>query len=376
MGLVAAAWALATLWLAATATAATVPSNDVVPSNDAVTTFPQPRTLPTGGAGPLVVGPEGSVWFTQTYEEKFDPGEEPHHLPRIVRMNPLGQISLVAEHTRAEGFAVTPGGQVWFTGGFASIGRVDPDGTVDSFPLPETATEFTPAGGPIVATADGSAWFSAYRSPRAGVQGKTVAAIDRVAPDGKLTELDRPAPAAFRPAWRSDPTATSGSPNSAKTGRPDHSQRRIPRLPAAPVHPPGTSSPVPKATSGTRPAPGRPARRATPVAGAAATSRPASSAASRRRCWPSRSTVPAPLGAAVRSRSGSAASTAWRNRPAAAGCAFGRAARGGSSCVRAACGSSSRRSSPAVAPRPADCWSGCRRPEHPSKIGHEPPHGA
>lgn len=164
----------------------------VVPSNDVVTAFPQPRTLPTGGAGPLAIGPDGNVWFTQVYEETYVPGGEPHYLPRIVRMDALGRIGVVAEHARGEGFALTADGSVWFTGGFASIGKVAPDGTVESFPLPQTATEFTSAGGPIVAGADGNIWFSAYRSPNAGIQGRTFASIDRVTPAGEITVFDLP----------------------------------------------------------------------------------------------------------------------------------------------------------------------------------------
>src|SRR4029077_2739083 len=161
-------------------------------SKDTVIVFPQPRTLPTGGAGPLVVGPDGNVLFTQVYEEIYAPGGEPHYLPRIGRMNSLGQIGIIAEHTRAEGFALTADGSVWFTGGFRSIGRIEPDGTIDSFLLSETETEFTSAGGPIVAGADGNIWFSAYRSPKAGAQGKTFAAIDRVTSGGEITEFDLP----------------------------------------------------------------------------------------------------------------------------------------------------------------------------------------
>jgi streptogramin lyase len=167
-----------------------------LPSTATVTAYPQPRTLPTGGAGPLIVGPDGNVWFTQVYEEIYVPGGEPHYLPRIVRMDPLGQIGIVAEHMRAESFASTADGSVWFTGGFRSIGRVRPDGTIDSFALPETETESTSAGGgangPIVAGADGNVWFAAYRSPKAGMQGETVAAIDRITPSGEITEFPLP----------------------------------------------------------------------------------------------------------------------------------------------------------------------------------------
>jgi virginiamycin B lyase len=179
--------ALALLPCAAPAAAAPVPSHAVV------TTFPQPRTLPTGGAGPLVIGPDGNVWFTQVYEENEGrPGEEPRHPPRIARMNSLGQVGVVAEHERAEGFALAADGSVWFTGGFGSIGRVRPDGTVQTVPLPENETEFTSAGGPIVIGSDGNAWFSAYRSPKFGFQGTTVAAIDRVTAAGAITEFALP----------------------------------------------------------------------------------------------------------------------------------------------------------------------------------------
>jgi virginiamycin B lyase len=175
---------------------ASVASATPAPSRALVTAFPQPRLLPTGGAGPLTIGPEGDAWFTQVYEEIYTPGGEPHHLPRIVRMNQLGQVSVVAEHERAEGFARTADGSVWFTGSFHSIGRILPGGVVASYPLPETATEISFASREIVAGADGNIWFSGSRSRRpsegAPSDGAYVATISRITPGGAIAEFDLP----------------------------------------------------------------------------------------------------------------------------------------------------------------------------------------
>ena len=78
--------------LAPAAQAAAAPAG----SKAGVTPYYLPRTPPTGGAGPIVFGPDGQVWFTEVYEE------EGHYPPQIVRMNGLGQIAVVAQHQRAE----------------------------------------------------------------------------------------------------------------------------------------------------------------------------------------------------------------------------------------------------------------------------------
>lgn len=182
-------------WLAACAICVLLPAATAAatpfPSHTAVITYPQPRTLPTGGAGPLIVGPDGNVWFTQIYEESYGAGSEPHFLPRIVRMDALGQVSVVAEHVRSEGFALTGDGSVWFTGGFYGINRIGPDGSLESYPFPDSSS-FTSAGGPIVTGADGNVWFPTYRSPRLGEEGPTVAAIARATPGGEIVEFDLP----------------------------------------------------------------------------------------------------------------------------------------------------------------------------------------
>jgi len=169
-------------------------SGAIAGSKDRVTTFPQPRTLPTGGAEELFVDPAGWVWFTQTYEESHGPGTEPSHPPRIVRMNPLGETEIVADHERAEGFARTADGSVWWTGGFFAINRIAPDGSVHWYPLPETATEYTSPGWQIVAGSDGNVWFGASRMERnPGPEDPQLKAmIVRLTPAGEFTEFALP----------------------------------------------------------------------------------------------------------------------------------------------------------------------------------------
>lgn len=173
--------------LSSVASAAAAP----VPSLATATTYPLQKVTGGGPVGPLGIGSGGNVWFSQVHEETYVPGGEVHYPSRIAQIDRQGEVKIVAD-ARAEGMALTAGGSVWFTGGFNSVGRVDPDGTVDTVLLPESEKEFISAGGPIVVGSDGNAWFSAYRSPKFGVQGGTVAAIDRVTADGTVTEFPLP----------------------------------------------------------------------------------------------------------------------------------------------------------------------------------------
>jgi virginiamycin B lyase len=170
---------LASLALATRAAAAPVGSKA------GVTPYYLPRTPPTGGAGPIVVGPDGQVWFTEVGEEA---GLNP---PQIVRMNALGQIAVVAQHQRAEGFATTDDGSVWFTSS-RSVGRVGSNDVVTTFDMPGEWSEPTIsfAWESIVAGSDGNLWFSGSRQSSEEGGGLFVNTIDRVTPSGKITEFD------------------------------------------------------------------------------------------------------------------------------------------------------------------------------------------
>jgi virginiamycin B lyase len=178
---------LASLMLAAHAAAA------LAGSKARVTPYYLPRALPTGGAGPIALGPDGQVWFTEVYEEPPEEvGETAHHPPQIVRMNALGQIAVVAQHQRAEGFAVAADGSVWFTNS-RRVGRVGPNDAVTTFDMPGEWSEPTIsfAWESIVAGSDGNLWFSGTRqSSKGGAGGLFVNTIDRITPSGEITEFD------------------------------------------------------------------------------------------------------------------------------------------------------------------------------------------
>src|SRR5664279_3363869 len=122
----------AVVLLSLTATAGAMPAA----SSARVTTFPQPDAPPTGGSGQLIFGPDGQVWFTGYYTETREPGEEPHYLPQIMRIDQQGDVGVIAEHERAEGFTLGPDGNVWLTDTH-HVSRLTASGEVTSFSMPE-----------------------------------------------------------------------------------------------------------------------------------------------------------------------------------------------------------------------------------------------
>lgn len=161
------------------------------PSRDPVTVFPLPKEPPTGGDGPLIVAAPGEAWFSGTYPETFEPGEEPHFYPQVMRIGADGQPGTVVKDLRPWGFGLGPGG-VWFAN-TRRIGRIAPSGQVTEFQMPGESVEDTQAAGPIVAGADGNMWFSGYRGvPGSGKPSQKVPAIGRITPSGEITQFDQP----------------------------------------------------------------------------------------------------------------------------------------------------------------------------------------
>jgi virginiamycin B lyase len=169
-----------------------------VGSSAQVTPFPQPDVPPTGGSGPLIFGPDGQTWFTGYYTETYFPGEEPHYLPQIMRIDQLGQVSVVFQHERADGFTLGPDGNVWLTN-TRWVSRLTPSGEIASFPMPEeqSGQQFTQAAGPIVTGSDGNLWLAGYRAFSADGEAKSVATIDRMTLTGKVTQFDLPGLGSF-----------------------------------------------------------------------------------------------------------------------------------------------------------------------------------
>ncbi|HEU4739042.1 MAG TPA: hypothetical protein VFS54_08165 [Solirubrobacterales bacterium] len=166
----------------------------VVPSQAAVSLYQFPRVPPTGGAGPLAIDQRGNVWFDQTYEVPPErPGEDPRFPGQIVRMDRQGKIAVVLQK-RPSGLAVSGDGSIWFTG-FDYIGRIAPDDSFTSFPLPYGEGEDGKVvfkDGPLVVAPDGNVWFSGARGYR-DESGRAVGSqpiIGRMTPTGELTEFD------------------------------------------------------------------------------------------------------------------------------------------------------------------------------------------
>jgi len=188
------ALAICALLLALPAAASAAP----VASSAQVTAFPQPDVPPTGGNGPLILGPDGQAWFTGYYSETYSPGEEAHYLPQVMRIDQQGQVGVVAQSLRADGFALGPDGNVWVTS-TRWVSRVTADGETTTFPMPEeqVGQHFTQAAGPIVAGSDGNLWLSGYRATSVDGEARSVATIDRMTPSGEMTQFDLPGPGSF-----------------------------------------------------------------------------------------------------------------------------------------------------------------------------------
>jgi virginiamycin B lyase len=169
-----------------------------VTSSARVTAFPQSEVPPTGGNGPLIVGPDGQAWFTGYYSETFSPGGEVHYFPQIMRIDQQGQVGVVLEHGGADGFTLGPDGNVWLTNS-RQVSRVTASGEITSFPMPEekVGQHFTQAAGPIVAGSDGNLWLSGYRAVSANGEAKSVATIDRMTLSGEITQFELPGPGSF-----------------------------------------------------------------------------------------------------------------------------------------------------------------------------------
>jgi virginiamycin B lyase len=169
-----------------------------VVSSAQVTAFPQPDAPPTGGNGPLIIGPDGQAWFTGYYPETYSPGDEAHYLPQIMRIDQQGQVGVIFKHQGANGFTLGPDGNVWLTN-TRGVSRLTAGGEITSFPMPEeqVGQNFTQAAGPIVTGSDGNLWLSGYRAVSASGEARSVATIDRMTPAGEVTQFELPGPGSF-----------------------------------------------------------------------------------------------------------------------------------------------------------------------------------
>jgi streptogramin lyase len=170
----------------ATVSSAATPLGPV--AQDPVTSFRLPHA--PSQAEIIFPAPDGSFWFGAA---NGVPGEARRYVLAIERISPAGEISQIADHLGARGFAKTADGSVWFTGS-GYIGRFAPDGSLTKFPTPASESSASFPEAEIVAGADGNLWFSASRSPleNGSSSGPSTITIDRITPAGAITEFDLP----------------------------------------------------------------------------------------------------------------------------------------------------------------------------------------
>lgn len=150
--------------------------------------------LPAGSGGlvAIVAGPDGNMWFTESgaRREGLGPGET--GAGKIGKITPTGTITeypLSIPYTILGGITNGPDGNLWFTETFyppfggsppalgGAIGRITPTGTVTEFPLPKGGA--SPRG--ITAGPDGHLWFT--------ITGYGTTAIGRITTDGEITQF-------------------------------------------------------------------------------------------------------------------------------------------------------------------------------------------
>ena len=157
-------------------------------SHDAVASFRLPHA--PSQAETIFPAPDGSLWFGAA---NGVPGEARRYVLAVERISPAGEISQIADHLGARGFAKTADGSIWFTGS-GYIGRFAPDGSLTKFPTPASESSASFPEAEIVAGADGNLWFSASRSPleNGSSSGPSTITVDRITPEGAITEFDLP----------------------------------------------------------------------------------------------------------------------------------------------------------------------------------------
>src|SRR5262249_5074141 len=126
-----------------------------LPAGSSATTWVAP--LPTAGAEPyhLVVGPDGSVWFTEL---------QGNRIGRVAPGGAITEYALPDPGSKPHGPAVATDGNVWVAeSGSDRIARITPLGVINEFPLSHGA-------GPahVVQGADGNIWITESGRHRIG----------------------------------------------------------------------------------------------------------------------------------------------------------------------------------------------------------------
>jgi len=126
--------------------------------------------VPTPGSGPngIAPGPDGALWFTESYGNKVG---------RITTLGHITEYPLPTSQSYPFGITAGPDGALWFTESDANrIGRITASGFVTEYPVPTTYSY--PLG--ITAGPGGALWFTEF--------GK----IGRITTSGVITEYPLP----------------------------------------------------------------------------------------------------------------------------------------------------------------------------------------
>ncbi len=131
-----------------------------------ITKFPVPNL--SGGAGGIVAGPDGSLWFTETAGK----------IGRVTTAGTVTEFPVPWAGAELANIAAGPDGALWFTDpGAAKIGRITTGGSVTQFSVPGQPNDI--AAGP-----DGALWFTEFNAGRIG----------RITTGGRVTEFTIPTP--------------------------------------------------------------------------------------------------------------------------------------------------------------------------------------
>ena len=154
----------------------------------ALASFPSP-----GGAGSIVNGPDGNVWFTEVANI--------NGLTTVDRITPDGHISEVAA-LPANSLTTGPDGNVWYAGSRildeatdtseGVVGRIGSSGDATEFVVPNTSF-----ASEITAGQDGKLWFTASQSSPLGASSTFVGCVTL---DGQITEFPLPTQGYFQPS--------------------------------------------------------------------------------------------------------------------------------------------------------------------------------
>lgn len=134
-----------------------------------LTEYPIPPDS-SGSILSITSGPEGALWYVETFNNK---------IARITTAGVVTEYAIPTSDTNPWGIASGPDGAVWFTEQYGNnIGRITTAGVITEYPIPTSNAQ--PGG--IVAGPDGALWFTETIGDKIG----------RITTSGFITEYPIP----------------------------------------------------------------------------------------------------------------------------------------------------------------------------------------